>query len=858
VLVLLREISFRHWMRARLRSGLIVIGIALGVGLYVATEAAIDSMYSAFDDMVQRIAGRADLCIQGTGGGVPGDVVGRVSEVPGVEHVAASLEITAQVPDYGETLLILGVDLLGDLHFLPFNVQSGERSAIADPLSFVNDAHAILLSRRFAERHGLKQGSELRLLTAEGPQAFHVRGVLEDRGAAGSFGGQVAVMFLDAAQVSFSRGMFVDRVDIAIAKKPGTKLEDVRAAVTAALGGEHEVELPQQVGSRLRALTASLDMGLSVSGFLSVVVGSFLVYNAVAVAVAQRRREVGILRALGGTRAGMIWLFMCEAALLAIPGSIIGIVIGRLLAHVSVSSTLETLDSLFVSASQIAPKLQTSLVRRAMTAGVVMALISAFFPARSGTAFDPAIVLRGASSVELKRPPVRAMLILSVLIGSLLFVPFMTGTALGGIFQLCVTVLAAALATPAFVVAMRAVFVPLAELCLGMPGRLGLDYVERTLSRSTINVLALMVAVGMSFSVSSWLGSFEHSLSRWADQVGTADLTVTRGSPVLDRRHVPLVPGAVEQVRAVPGVQDVQRYRLVHQEVNEVRLRLVATDMDVFVKQAQARGKGWEIVQGAPLAPNDINGRSVVLSENAARLLRVTAGDLLQVMTPKQGNVTLSVRAVVVDFTSETGTAFLDLRFFHERWNDETVDGLFVYADPKRSLDQLADDIRAALTAGERDATLFVTKTSSVQQHLLGIVRKAFSYSSAVEIMTLMIGLLGVIGTMIAAVMDRQRELGMLRAVGATREQVATAIVIEAGFLGLCAAIAGILVGVMETFVFFRTLVATETGWHLQFIFPWVSALRTTGLVVLTSALAGLVPAYRALRHEVVAAAGGE
>jgi len=846
-------------MRARLRSLLIVIGIALGVGLYVATEAAIDSLYGAFDDMVERIAGRADLCIQGSGVGVPGDVVGKLADVPGVEHVAASLEVTAQAPDYGESLLILGVDLLGDLHFLPFNVQSGERTAISDPLSFVNDPQALLLSRRFAERHGLKVGSELRLLTSEGPRPFHIRGVLEDQGAAASFGGQVAVMFLDAAQVSFARGTFVDRVDIAIAKDSGARLEDVRSAVTAALGGEHEVEAPEQVGTRLRSLTASLDMGLSVSGFLAVLVGAFLVYNAVAVAVAQRRREVGILRALGETRSGMIWLFMLEAAILAIPGSALGILIGRGLARISVASTLETLDTLFISTSQIAPELEPSLVWQAVVAGVLMALVAAFFPARHGTTFDPAIVLRGANSVELKRPPVYVMLLLAAVTASLLLLPILKGTALGGFFQLSVTVLAAALATPAFVVGMRALFVHVVERLLGMPGRLGLDYVERTLSRSTINVLALMVAVGMSFSVSSWLGSFEHSLSRWADQVGTADLTVTRGSPVLDRRHVALLPGAVDTVRAVQGVEDIQRYRLVNQMVGDIRLRLVATDTDVFLREAAARGKGWEIVQGAALAPGDLQAKpSVVLSENAARLLHVSAGDELQLMTPKGGNVTLAVRAVVVDFTSESGTGFLDLRYFHEYWNDDAVDGLFIYVDGKHAIDSVADSLRAALSAGQGDSSLFVTKTSSVQQHILEIVRKAFSYSSAVEIMTLVIGLLGVVGTMIAAVLDRQRELGMLRAVGATRGQVATSIVIEAAFLGLCAAVAGILVGVVETHVFFRTLVATETGWHLKFVFPWASALRTTGLVVVTSALAGLVPAYRALRNEVVAVPAGE
>lgn len=105
-----------------------------------------------------------------------------------------------------------------------------------------------------------------------------------------------------------------------------------------------------------------------------------------------------------------------------------------------------------------------------------------------------------------------------------------------------------------------------------------------------------------------------------------------------------------------------------------------------------------------------------------------------------------------------------------------------------------------------------MSKTSSVEQHILDTLRRTFSYSRAVEVMSLIIGLLGVIGTMIAAVLDRQREIGVLRAVGATRGQVAASIVVEAAFLGFCAAIAGILVGVIETQVFFGTLVAHKTG----------------------------------------------
>jgi putative ABC transport system permease protein len=298
---------------------------------------------------------------------------------------------------------------------------------------------------------------------------------------------------------------------------------------------------------------------------------------------------------------------------------------------------------------------------------------------------------------------------------------------------------------------------------------------------------------------------------------------------------------------------------MLDEQVGDVKLRIVATDTDVFLKQAAARDKGWELVGGRPLQPGELSAKpSLIVSENAAKLLHLAAGDTLELATPSRGRVALQVRAVVVDFTSESGTAFIDLRFFHEYWSDETLDGLFVYVSPKHSADTVADHLRAALASNAADGSIFVTKTSSIEQHILDTVRHAFSYSVAVEVMTLIIGLLGVIGTMVAAVLDRQREISMLRAVGATRSQVAVSLIIEAGFLGFCAATAGILVGIVETQVFFRTLVTTETGWHLSFVFPWISALRTTGLVVATSALAGAIPAYRALRGEVLSSPSAE
>jgi putative ABC transport system permease protein len=856
VLALLQEISLRHWLRSRGRALLVVLGIALGIGLYVATEAASDRMSSAFNELVTRIAGRADLSITATGVGVPGDIVARVVEIPGVAHAAASVEVSAHAVDLGESLLVLGVDFLGDLHFLPFHVESGERSVIADPLAFVNDPTALLLSQRFAARHGLAAGDRVRLLTADGPKTFHVRGVLRDSGTAAASSGQLAVMFLDAAQVAFARETFVDRVDVAVV--PGVDVETVRQRISMLLGSQLQVDRPAQIGTRLKGLVEPMQAALWLSGFLALVVGAFLVYNAVAIGIAQRRREVGILRALGVTRTGAIALFMVETGLLAVPGVCLGLLLGSTLAHYAVGSAVETLNRMYAPVAQIAQALPPSLIVRAAITGPALAMFAAFFPARSGTSLDPATVLKGASAVEISRTPVRPMLLASVLIATLLYLPIFNHSKAGGALQIGFIMIAAALATPAFVLGLRALCVRGVEAALGIPGRLGLDHVGRTLGRSTVNVLALMVAVSMSVSVGGWLGSFERSLTKWAQQVGMADLSVTRGSPVIDRQHVPLSVGTAANVRAVPGVEAVQALRAIEQQAGAVTFRLIATDTDMLIGYGKRRDKGWTFVDGAALQPGDlVRQPSIVISENAARLLHVRAHDSLQLATPK-GPVGFLVRGVVVDYTSETGTGFVDLRYFREYWSDTTVDALFVYLAPRANIELVSEHIRAA-TGGEPDGSaVFVLRTSALEDHVVQMLHRTFSYSRSVEVMTLIIALLGVIGTMLASVLDRRTEVSMLRAVGATRGQVAGAIIVEAAFLGLCAALAGAAVGIVQCRVFLHTLLASATGWHLEFIFPWASAAGSGMLVVITSALAGALPAWLAVHQQIVSPPVGD
>jgi putative ABC transport system permease protein len=284
--------------------------------------------------------------------------------------------------------------------------------------------------------------------------------------------------------------------------------------------------------------------------------------------------------------------------------------------------------------------------------------------------------------------------------------------------------------------------------------------------------------------------------------------------------------------------------RMMEQRYRDYAFRLVASDTVTYLEQAERRGKSWKVLAGAaPIGTRELRDHPyIVLAENAAHLMGLHAGDRVALATPT-GPVELEVRAIVVDYSSDMGAGFIDRELYLERWQDPSVDAVNLYLRKDADVGAVSERVRARLGGGE---ALFVTETTQLREQFVGLVEESFSYSRSLELIVLVIALLGVVGTMVAAVLDRRGEIGMLRAVGATRRQVAVAMLLEAAFLGLCAAVGGVLAGSLQCVLFLETLMADIGGWHLPFIFPTEGALRISLLVVITAAAAGRMPALRA------------
>jgi putative ABC transport system permease protein len=365
-----------------------------------------------------------------------------------------------------------------------------------------------------------------------------------------------------------------------------------------------------------------------------------------------------------------------------------------------------------------------------------------------------------------------------------------------------------------------------------------------------------MVAVALSLGISGWLRSFESAVLSWFEQVSAADLTVTAGSPLADRRRMPLAPDVLERLAGLPGVLERQPIRMIDQAFGAETFSLLSSDTRAYLRQAARRGKPWNVLSGkSPIGESELyDAPRIVLGQNTAHRLHLSAGDRMRLQTPA-GTMDFEVRAVVVDYSSELGAGFIDQRYYVSGWGDRAIDVVNLYLAPGSDATAVAEQVRRRLGGGK---ALFVTQTQGLRDEFLSAAHEGFSYARAIELIVLLIALMGVIGTLVAAVLDRTRELGVLRAIGATRGQIVRALVLEAAFLGVCAIVGGIASGSIQCELLLRTVVAQNSGWHLDFVFPVQSVARFSLLVLATSAAAGLLPGLRAARLDVKTALASE
>ncbi|MBU6153598.1 MAG: ABC transporter permease [Bdellovibrionales bacterium] len=845
---LLSILTLNQLKTRKLRNGLSLLGICFGVALYTSIDLVNESTLQSFRSGIEAMSGKATLSVLGGPSGFPESVLGKIEGVPGVASAVPIIETQAYYTPTGtastQTIMILGVDLLRESSVRAYQVRDG--GMIDDPLSFLNQPDSIILTTKFADLHGLQVGDTISISTASGPRRFAIRGLLTPEGPAKAYGGNLGIMDIDAARLQFGKGEKLDRVDIL--PRPGFSQKEIQERLEDALPKTLSIESPASQAGSMRRLVEGYQGLLSFIGSLSLIVGLFLVLNSMTIALAERRRELGILRAIGADRRFLMRNLLEEGFAIGFTGSILGLLLGRWVAGGMVGLISQALSNqylipVFVDQLVITP----ILVLKSLGLGTLTTLIATAIAGRKGLDVAPLEAVRG-HNFEPYAPgwlaPVSGIMLLGFIVLDAR-AGLSHGMPLIRILNPFCLIFGAVLASPLFVrILIRVVraLIPSSTL------RLACENLLRNARRTTSNLMTLMTGLMLVMVLSLLNGSIKHSVLSWFRNTLSADLVVSSTGKLLSFQVQPLSESLRDDLNRIEGVDvsegiGVTGLRYVKQIYEGKTLAIKAFDKP----HPKLRNALIEVKDGGN--PEDVRAaffESVepvaLVSENFVLHFRKKSGEWIELQTPT-GSQFFRILGVVSEFTNPEGVIYLNRTTYKKLYMDDLVSGFFVMAQPGITPLELRSNLDRTLG---KTMGLMATLNSELNRDAEKIVDESFSYTRAIEWSALLVGLFGLFNTVLVSVLDRRREFGVLRAIGMNKTQLIQMVLGESMLQGTLGGIVSIGIAVFVCYFWVMGTLSSLMGWVLTFSIPAHALWKTFFAGLGAGILAGVLPGIRA------------
>lgn len=575
------------------------------------------------------------------------------------------------------------------------------------------------------------------------------------------------------------------------------------------------------------------------SSFVTVLVAFAIIYNTVLISVLQRRREWGILRALGAQRGNVVRQVVAEAALLGLGGSLGGMFTGWAMASLAMHGAAEFLSNLYLPIHGDSASLPPWMFVVAPTLGVVAAMLAAWVPASRAAEVSPTQAMSRSDPSQADAPvqvAVRVRWALILFAGSVLVldVPmpaediiFIAGACaaqvFGGIFVI----------TPVALLLAHRMLGPPMQALFGITGRLAVDNMLRTLSRGSANVASLAGAALTVVAMGTYVESFSGSLRTWISQTMVADLMVTVGADTVGSSGRSMPGEALPEIAALDGVEAAVGIRTVPQVLHGSGVRLRAVDSAAWLKRVKLPASAG-VVDAAAMV--DVEHPGILVSDTVAQFHGVQPGQELMLASPS-GRRSYRVLAVVADYASPLGTITMDRAEYVRAWHDPLLNSVEVFLKLGSDAGRVRDALMAS--SGTRHG-LWATTNADFKDAMDTAVRSFFGLTQLLIVLAMLVSVLGIMVTLQADVVDRVREIGMLRAIGALRSQVQRAVTLQALGMTLTSVAVGSLAGMLLGWRMIESLMRAQTGWKLPFVMPWVPLL----LVFLVAPVAALLSAW--------------
>ncbi len=866
----------------RIRTVTTVVGVSLGIAVVIAIQLTNASSVRGFQTALETVAGRTAIEIVGAGTGVDETRLPELSWLRQFGEISPVIEGSAALVGDGlnfqsrrqlEAVKVLGVDILRDLPFRdyqllelqgpdqapkpsspqdlkPSSPQDLMPSSPQDPgdyttqqfLQILTDERSVVITEKMARRRNLGIGSEMRLMIGDRVLPFVVRGYLKDEGPARVLDGNFILMDIAAAQLAFDRLGRIDRIDVLLPDE--ADLDAALDAVASRLPPGLSAQRPSRRGEQVETMLAAFHANLTALSWIALVVGLFLVYNTVTISVVARRQEIGTLRALGVTRRQVLLLFLGEAAALAAAGIVLGLGIARVLADAAVSLTSATVSTLYIAAVSAPPELGMAHVWMAIAIGLPLSLIAAALPALEASRVPPTAAMRGQDTLDMRTRLRPRALVLPVAVlaaaGGLALLPAIGRRPLFAYASALALVIGAAFLVPAIMFGVARFGRSVLRKRLGVEGLLAHANLTSAIPRLSISVAALAVSLSMMVAIAVMIGSFRDTVVYWVGQTLRADLFIGPGIRPTVGSEQTVSPEVVATLRRHPAVEALDEFRNLDLVYEGNLAVLGAGSYSVVLEQGSLLFKS---PANAREALRDAIGRdAVIISEPFAMRYDKREGDLIEIPTPG-GPRSFRVAAVYYDYASDRGVVVMDRGTFRKYWGDLAPSGVAAYLRDGADPELVRAEMLEMLDEGHR---AFIYSNRTLRAEILKVFDSTFAITYALELIAIVVAMLGVAGTLLTLVLERRRELSLLRLTGADRRQVRKMVIIEAALIGCVSQGIGLAVGFALSLVLIYVVNVQSFGWTIQFHLPTAFLVQSSIAVVIATSIAGIYPARRA------------
>ena len=832
---LLWQSSLRFLLQHPWHFLLSILGVALGVAMVISIDLSNSSAQRAFSLSAEALTGKATHQIQGSGDFLSDQVYRDLRLTAGYRNSAPVIDGYGRVQGLDRTFQILGVDPIAEGPFRDFSSQDGG----IDLAKFITGQPTAVISDQVLEDLAKNIGDSLQVSVGGRPFDLLIAGAIATANQRSQQALEsVLLVDINTAQQLFDMDGQLSRIDLLI---PDENEEAILASLLAGLPESTRLVSSGIRTDTLSQMTRAFELNLQALSLLALLVGMFLIYNTMTFSVVQRLPLIGRLRALGVTKSEVLSMIVKEAVLIGLIGTILGITAGIGLAQFLLGLVTQSINDLYFVLSVQELTIELIPVLKAVTLGLGATLMAAFWPAREAAEAEVSTVLRRSSSESrlAQRLPSLALTGLAVgLVGGGILL-FPNGGIIAGYSSLLFVIIGFSLLIPALIVGLSALIRPILGALNGLIGKMSVRGVVTELSRTSVAVAALVVAVAASVGVGVMVDSFRVTVVSWLESQLQADIYVQPPSAVARKADAQLQAELVRIFKETEGVASVHSVFSEDVMTTFGSSNLVTTSLGAKASESyqtkEIQDSFWE-----QFAQEEV----IMISEAYAYRFGIGMGDSLGIMTDK-GMQSFPIQAIYFDYASDMGTITMNRSLYDRYFNNRAISGLALYADDKTEVDVLVNRLRDRAVGVQE---VFIRSNKGLREASIEIFDRTFTVTVVLRLLAVVVAFVGILSSLMALQLERAREHAVLRANGMTPGQLWNYVITQTGVMGVIAGVLSIPLGLLISYVLVYVINLRSFGWTLEFMVSPSLLIQAVGLAVGAALLAGIYPSWKMAR----------